>query len=211
MRTPATDGSLECVREQVELRLAPDQWCGHRHGRGLRAIGSADDAPGGDGLDASPDVDRIDFLDLDAVERKAAGSGADQDLARRRRLLQPSGQVDGLAGCEGRVGGLHDHLAGFDADARLQLELLDAFQDPDAGAHRPLRVVLVGLCHAEGGEHGVARELLHDPAVRHHAMGDQIEEPRHPPPDDLGVGGGDERGRIDQIDEQHGGELALHT
>ena len=37
-----------------------------------------------------------------------------------------------------------------------------------------------------------------------------VEEPRHAAAHDLRVGARDERGRADEVDEQHGGELAFH-
>ena len=68
----------------------------------------------------------------------------------------------------------------------------------------------MGLGDAERGEDGVARELLDDAAVRGHAMRDALEELGHPSPGDLRVGPGDERGRIDQVDEQDGCQLSFH-
>ena len=103
-----------------------------------------------------------------------------------------------------------DDLARLDPDPRLEPERVHRFEDPDRGSHGALGVVLVRLRDPEGGEHGVAGELLHDAAVRGHAVRDPVEEARHAAADDLGVGRGDERGRADEIDEQHGGELALH-
>src|SRR4029078_8766025 len=46
------------------------------------------------------------------------------------------GQVDRLAGREGRIGGVDHDLAGLDADAGLQLELADGLQDGHRGANR---------------------------------------------------------------------------
>jgi hypothetical protein len=41
-------------------------------------------------------------------------------------------------------------------------------------------------------------------------MRDPLEELRHPPARDLRVGTGDERRRIDEVDEQNGCELSFH-
>src|SRR5205807_6174490 len=49
-----------------------------------------------------------------------------------------------------------------------------------------------------------------DAAVRGHAMRDALEELRHSPAGDLRVCTGDERCRIDEIDEQNGCELSFH-
>ena len=65
----------------------------------------------------------------------------------------------------------HQGLAGVDADADLDGLPADAGQgvdlvdQPQAGAHRPLRVVLVQGGYAEDRDHGVADVLLDDPAV----------------------------------------------
>src|SRR5581483_7311502 len=90
----------------------------------LSAVGGADDTPRGQRLGAPLQRDRLDVLELDYLEREPARPWSDQDLHRPRRLLQPGGEVDGLAGRERRVGRVDDDLAGLDADPRLQLELL---------------------------------------------------------------------------------------
>ena len=82
--------------------------------------------------------------------------------------------------------------------------------DGDRGADGALGVVLVRERNAEGGHHGIAGELLDDAAVRRDAARDVIEEPLHAPAHDLGIGGGDEVRRRDEVDEEDGRELALH-
>ena len=66
------------------------------------------------------------------------------------------------------------------------------------------------LRDAEGGQDGVARELLDDAAVRGHAVRHAVEERGHAAAHHLGIGGGDELGRPDEVDEQDRGKLALH-
>ena len=83
-----------------------------------------------------------------------------------RRLLEPRGDVDRVAGREPLLGA-GDDLAGVHADPALDAELRAS-----ASAHlhrRPAgaqRVVLVQPRHAEDGHHRVADELLHRAAVR---------------------------------------------
>ena len=136
--------------------------------------------------------------------------GADQDVAGLGRLLQPRGEVHRLAGREGRVARLGDDLARLDADPRLEPEIVDRAEDRERGAHRPLGVVLVRLRNPERGHHRVPRELLDDPAVRGHAVLDLVEEAVDPEPDDLGVRARDLGRRVDEVHEEHGGELPLH-
>ena len=85
-----------------------------------------------------------------------------------------------------------------------------ASEDAETGPDRALGVVLVRLGDAEGGEDGVAGELLDDPAVGGHAVRDLVEEPGHAAAHDLRIGAGDELRRADQVDEEHGCELAFH-
>ncbi len=102
---------------------------------------------------------------------------AEKDLAGRRVLLEPGGDVDGVARHErlpgGRVAG-HD-LAGvhadphLDRDATVALELLvqrgEPFAHVDRRARGPQRVVLVELRDPEHGHHRVADVLLDRPTV----------------------------------------------
>ena len=57
-------------------------------------------------------------------------------------------------------------------------EPVDGVAHREGCAGRPLRVVLVGLRHAERGHHGVAGELLDDAAVLGDAVRDLLEELR---------------------------------
>jgi hypothetical protein len=97
------------------------------------------------------------------------------------------------------------------ADPRLQLELVDPRDDREGCAHGAFGVVLVRDRDAEGRHDGVARELLHGAAVDVDAARDRFEERRHTTPHDLRVGAGDELRRGDEIDEENGRKLALHS
>ena len=135
---------------------------------------------------------------------------ADQDLARLGDLLEARGEVDGLTGGERRVARAGHDLAGLDADPRLELELVDRLEDRERGPHGALGVVLVRLRDAEGGHDRVARELLDVAAVRLDAARDLVEEPRHAPAHDLGIARGDERRRVDEVDEEDRCEFSFH-
>src|SRR5205823_12966229 len=106
--------------------------------------------PGPDRLGHARELDRAEFLDLDAAERQVVRAGADQDLARLGDLLEARREVDRLAGGEGRVASAGDDLARLEADARLELELADGVEDSQRGSDRALGVVLVRLRDAEG-------------------------------------------------------------
>ena len=89
---------------------------------------------------------------------------AEEDLARGGRLLQPGGDVDGVAGDQ-PLGRPADDLPGIDADPSLELELAQGSLHLLRHAHGAQRVVLAHNRHAEHGDDGVADELLHGPAV----------------------------------------------
>ncbi len=99
VRAPVARGAVKGVGEQLELGLAADQRRdnGRAH-RDLRAVDGADHAPGGELFSAALDLDRLDLLDLDHVERQPPRRRADQDLHRARGLLEPCCEVDRLAG-----------------------------------------------------------------------------------------------------------------
>ena len=205
-----SDRPRERVLEQLELRLAPDERCA----RAERAGGAFDrvhDAPRAQRPVQPLELERTGVLDDEAARGQAVCRRPEQDLARPRRLLESRREVDGLAGDEGRVGVLDDDLSRLDPDPRLEPELADRVAHGERGLGRALRVVLVRLRHAERGEDGVPGELLDDPAVEHHAVGDHVEEAVDPPPHDLGVATRDEARRVDDVDEQHCCELSLHT
>ena len=198
--------------EQLELGLAADERrrerrraappCSRAQRRATPRRGSASPR-----RSSGPSV-----LDLDAAEREPVRAGADQDLARLRGLLEAGGDVDGLAGGEGRVGVVGDDLARLDADPRLEAELVDGVEDRERRADRALGVVLVRRGNAEGGHDRVARELLDDAAVRVDAVRDAGRRTACTRRRTTsGSVAGDERGRVDEIDEQDGGELAFHA
>ena len=199
------------VAQQLELGVAA-------HERGLEGSGAS--AAGAARPHRAPDpewllqplqLDRADVLDLDATERQPVRRRAEQELARLCRLLEASRQRHRLAGRERRLGVVGDDLARLDADARLELQLLDRVEDREPGTDPALGVVLVRLRDTESGHDGIAGELLDDPAVRGHAVRDAVEERLDTPPHDLRVRARYERGRVDEVDEQDRGELAFHA
>ena len=97
-------------------------------------------------------LERLHRLDDDRVADERPRLGADQDLARLRRLLEPRGHVDRVAGREPLLRARHD-LAGVDADPQLErrpvvaqealVEAAEPVAQLGGRAHGPQRVVLV--------------------------------------------------------------------
>ncbi len=108
--------------------------------------------------------ERLRCLRTDGRTHEPLGRRADQDLAGTGRLLQPCGDVDGIADDEG-LAGPGDHLAGVHPDTYQQTEPRDGISHLDRGTHRAKRVVLVDLREAEDRHHRVAHELLDRAAV----------------------------------------------
>jgi hypothetical protein len=76
------------------------------------------------------------------------------------RLLQPGGDVDGIA-CRQPLLCAGDHLAGVEPDARLEAELGKHISHLGCRPHRAQRIILVDGRHAEDRHDGVADELLY--------------------------------------------------
>ena len=124
VRAPVAQRCGRTCSRAARARLPPDERRATPTGRGsgLRACprratrGAARRCPSSSSGPASSTTSR--------PRSEAVRGRADQDLARRRRLLEARGEVDGLAGREGRVGVVDDDLARLDADPRLEPELV---------------------------------------------------------------------------------------
>ncbi len=202
--------AVERVREELELRFPPDErraWAE----RANRAVEHVNQPPGPQRPVDAFQLERAGVLDDEAGRREPVGRRADQDLARTGRALETRREVDRLSRRKRRLGALDDHLAGLDPDPRLEIEPVDRVAHRQRCSCGALRVVLVCLRDAERGHDGVAGELLDDAAVLPDALRDRLEELVHAAPHDLRVGAGDELCRVDDVDEQHRCELALHV
>ena len=139
---------------------------------------------------------------------------ADDDRAGLGGLLEPRGDVHGVAGDERAslpCAAGHD-LARVDADPQAEPV---SEQLPEAPLHRErrvegaLRVILVRLGNAEHGHDRVARELLDRAARVTDLLGHRVVEALEHDARPLRVLLLSERRRADEIGEQHRGQLAL--
>ena len=125
----------------------------------------ADEPPAGDAAGLALRLDRRRLVELEGAARCRDRALADEDLARAGRLLEPCGDVDGVAGHERAAlpRPADDDLAGVHADAqreRVAEELVEPPLHREGGVQRALRVVLVRGRSAERRHHRVADELL---------------------------------------------------
>ena len=209
LRPPVPKRARIGVFEEVELRLAADER--RRDGARLgRAVDRSKRAERDNRVAKAAQLEWARGLRLDASRREPVGSLSDENLSRRRRLLEAGRDVDRFAGGESRIGLVDDDLPGFDSDARLETEVGDVLEDPESGARRSIGVVFMCARNPEGGHDGVPGELLDRAAVPLDAAGNAVEEVRHAPARDLRVLGRQQLRRGDEVREQHCGELSLH-
>ena len=210
VRAAVPQTAVERVREELELCLPSDEWRARAEPT-YRAVEHVHQPPGSKWPVDALQLERAGVLDDEACCREPVRGRADQDLARTGRALEPRCQVDRLTRRERRLGAVDDDLAGFDPDPGLELEVVDRFAHGEGCSRGSLRVVLVRLRDAERGHDSVARELLDDTAVLRHALRDRLEELVHAASHDLRIDSGDQPCRIDDVDEQHRCQLALHV
>src|SRR4029450_5620145 len=102
-------------------------------------------------------------------------------------------------------------LAGVESDTQVQGEVaegglgrLDDVAHGQGGPHGPGGVVVVAGGEAEHGQDGVADILLQGAAEAPDLGGQAAEGLVEQIPGRLGVEGGDQAGRVDQVGEEHG-------
>ena len=209
VRAAVAEAALERVLEQLELVVPPDERR-PRTDRPTRPVDHVDHAPGPQRSVDALQLDRAGILDDETSCRQPIRRRPDKDLTGTRRFLQARSQVHGLARRERGLGVVDDDLTCFDPDPRFQLQIVHRSAHREGSACRAKGVVLVRLRNAERRHHGVARELLDDAAVLLDAPRDHLEEARDAAPHDLGVSAPHETRGVDDVDEQHRCELALH-
>ena len=220
-RPAVGDGAVE-LREQLGVLLVAADHRRQPPGAGAHAgvLQHGDQPVGADALRLALELQRLDLLDRDHVGHQPVGQLAQQHLLGRCRLLQPGGDVDGVAGDQPLVGRrvAGDHLAGVDAgavlerDAPARLEVgvqrLQRGLHVGRRAHRPQRVVLVQPRQAEHRHHRVADELLDAAAVPLEHRPHGVEVLGHHGAQSLGVQLLAEAGRALEVGEHDGHRLA---
>jgi hypothetical protein len=149
--------SLECIAAADERRLDRP-----REGRNIRQ--EPRQAVRRDRLGLTLQREWLDRLGLDGVADERMCTGPEEDFARVCRLLEPGGDVHGVARHERLAPPGYD-LSRVEADPHLESEPGDGAQDLVGRAYRPQRVVLVRLRDAEHRHRGVPDELLDRAAV----------------------------------------------
>ena len=104
----------------------------------MAALGCAEDPEEPlrrNGLGLPFEFERHDRLGFDGVADELQCVLAEQHVSRFRRLLEPRGDVDGVAGRQALLG-TDDDRAGVDADTRLEFELHQSVPHLCGRAHR---------------------------------------------------------------------------
>lgn len=154
------------------------------------------------------------FREVERAPNDSHGPFGYEDLARRRRLLEPRRDVDRVTRDERApdAGRADRDLPGVDTDAQRQLVVEQCGKLTLHGKSRMQRtlamILLRGTC-PEGHENCVARELLHRPTrglgfVRHRPV-EAVEQCSHA----LGVLVRRERSRANEVGEEDRYEFPL--
>ena len=167
VRAAVAHGALERVLEQLELVLAADERRRQRRDGRPPRRGTPTARQTGSGVAEAAQLARARGLELDRADGEPVRAGADEDLARRGRLLQARGDVDRLAGREAstRASSATTSPASTPMRASRPSSRTES-RIASAARTRALGVVLVRARDAERGHDGVAGELLDGAAVR---------------------------------------------
>ena len=155
------------LTELAQLAITADE---ARSVAAFRRSGDRQDPEGRNRFGLAFQHERLEHLDLDRAVHQIERGLTDQHLICRSGLLQPRGDVHGIAGSQAFLG-TRDDFARVDADPPLDAESGEGRSHLERGTGRPEGVVLVCGRHAEDRHHGVADELLDGAAV---AFDDQL-------------------------------------
>ena len=215
------------LAEPAQLALAP-------HEAPERALGGvlegrlprrhADDLVGGDRIALALDGERTGRQQPQLAPHQTRGGLGDQDLAGRGGLLQPGGDVgrvadggvvhaqvvaDGADHDEARVESHAHGQLGARPEAGVRAAILQRTADLEGGHGRAAGVVLVGQRRAEQRHEAVAEELVDGALVAMDLGQRQLEESIEQIVHRVGAEPLGQRGRADQVAEQHGDRLPL--
>ena len=159
-------------------------------------------------------LDRPCCIEFEGASRHGDRAGADEDLSRRRTLLQPGTDVDGVACDEGTALArpADDDVAGVDADAHREPVAEDVAQPSlhtERGMQGPLGVVLERRRRTEDRHHGVAGELLDGAAGSLDLVGHRLVEAVEQCARSFSVLRGTQLRRAGDVGEQNRHQLAL--
>ncbi len=213
--------SVDRLAEGRHLAIPPDQGRGQSWHSARNLVGGAEpeDAERGDGQREPLEGEVLQALTLDQRGHEPVRLHAGDDAAAHG--LQPRRQVRDLAGHQElaallrRRDGLSRGEPNAEVQARAILPLEHRVQGGEALPHRHGRphgtfgIVLVQRRHTEHGHDGVARVLLHGPAVGADLLGHLLEEGREQRAELLGIVPRGERGGPDEVGEDHRHNLPL--
>ena len=203
------DGILVVAPESVTLALTADERRLEVACKRRGATEHFEEPKSLDRLGLSLQGKWLDRLEENGIANEQPRLGADEDLTGSCRLLEPGGDVDGVARDECLTLAADDDLARVDADARLEPVLGDRLAHLRCGADRTQRVVLVRDRDPEDRHDRVADELLDRAAVSLEDDAKVLEVAAHPRAQRLRIGRLPESGRADEVAEENGDDLAL--
>jgi hypothetical protein len=192
----ALGGAVEGCLQGSELASAPAERCQPRVCRGLDPadppLGQDTERTGRLGLALELELSQV--LDFEQAGDEPVGRLRDQDSVGRRRLLQPGGQVRGVANrgvvhAQVVADATDDDRAAVNADSPLEVHAmarayfvahrLESLLDGERRQARAARRVLEGERRAEEGHHPIAQELVHRTLVAVDPLQDDLETTVH--------------------------------
>jgi hypothetical protein len=214
-RSAATSGGFVERREaRRQFALTPDE---RRGGPRLAAFAVAHGLHGDHRAGLAPDGQLPPLAPFERGLDEPACALAHQHFAGPRLRLESRCRIDGIAhGCELHSGErTDDGQPGFDADPHgdgvdrpLPGDLggapVDVVHQPQAGQHRSLGVVLVGLWSAEQGQQAISCHMLDGSAEGLGGGGHERDRLADDGTEVLGIQALGQRRRADDVGEQRG-------
>ena len=216
------------VAQQLDLTLPFHERRGVALRAGLEPAGGADRPAGPIHLDRVGDAlqpDRAAVLELEQPLDQPLRGGADQHLARAGGVLQPRGDVRGLADqaqvvaprYRAQIADHHQPAVNADVETQLfpvrrqarMLEPGDRLDHLETGPDRARRIVVMRGRIAEAHQHRIAQEPHHLALVARDDVDAGLVEMMQDVAQILRVQPVGERGRSDQIGEADGQEAAF--
>jgi len=169
------DCSSVPIEKRAELGFSSDENRSQLPKPSESSFGFANEAPANNAAASSFDLDRFSVRELESTSRQGGCSIADNNVAGCGGLLEPRGDVHGVAGYEGAAlaGASDDDFAGVDANAQGKLiaeQLSQLSSHRESRMQRTFGVILVCNRGSERCHDSITHELL-DCATRRIDLG----------------------------------------
>src|SRR5205823_13227585 len=198
------DSALPGLLESGELTPPADE----ATVRALRRLMHRGQAISADRARLALQLERLQRVHLDGSLHELEGRLAEENLAWEGGLLRSRGDVHRVSGRKPLVGA-GDDLARGESDPAFNLELRECPLHLQGDAASTQGIVLVSGGNAEDGHDRIADELLHRSTMELDDLLHPLEVAGKQRSQSLGICRLAQRGRADDVAEEHGHDLAL--